>query len=593
MSAPTSAVNLFLNRSFEREYSVSAADQHRKILERCEGILRELLVTRAYRSEAQLWLKTTIGRLPLSARTQQQQLMKLVPKPSADKKTMDATHAFVKQLLFMTCERKAKQVAKVLLPDKRLWAQFFRESPLRVIAFFEHFNMAGEFHHGAKALARYSFQNRDAVWKELEWIGKHPQAPVTVAAKPHYFCELNVLRTVHNFVERVPEFWGSAEFIDELKSGDIIRMDIPFFARELAYILMEGECRSDSELIIDAIGDFLGEASWQELCQKLLPTLEWPEMARLVDCLMPHSTLPKPTSRPGATEMGDASGILDSLAFAGMAAELARQAAELARVKHNFGRHPARRVEPWEFELLDSKFPTCRQEQCGLEELPEGKKPSGSDGEDSESEEKKRAAAKARFGSLRTATDEELRRALDGSLAVKDITRPPEGEIVVEPEEERADGVTMASGDQEPEPAGEACEMQVPLMSERAHLLAEALKDWPDVAFLVRAEAQEMMDLMIEFVTMLGFKAVGVDAGEELLEELAVAVERYQDGAYAESTQRSYDTGVKAFLTFCEEAPLFQVEGRGKRGALVPMAHAAPVAGLKSLAVQVGLDPAR
>eukprot|EP00854_Cymbomonas_tetramitiformis_P034173 gene34173-biopygen18219 len=54
--------------------------------------------------------------------------------------------------------------------------------------------------------------------------------------------------------------------------------------------------------------------------------------------------------------------------------------------------------------------------------------PSGSDGEDSEGEEKKRAAAKARFGSLRTATDKELRRALDGSQAVKDITRPP-GEI--------------------------------------------------------------------------------------------------------------------------------------------------------------------
>ncbi|KAK3241736.1 hypothetical protein CYMTET_48530 [Cymbomonas tetramitiformis] len=108
----------------------------------------------------------------------------------------------------------------------------------------------------------------------------------------------------------------------------------------------------------------------------------------------------------------------------------ARQAAELARVRHSFGRHPARRVEPWEFELVDSKFPACKEEQCGLEELPERAKPSGSDGEDSEDEEKKRAAAKARFGSLRTATDEELRRALDGSLAVKDITRPP-GEIAV------------------------------------------------------------------------------------------------------------------------------------------------------------------
>ncbi|KAK3267051.1 hypothetical protein CYMTET_24367 [Cymbomonas tetramitiformis] len=157
----------------------------------------------------------------------------------------------------------------------------------------------------------------------------------------------------------------------------------------------------------------------------------------------------------------------------------ARQAADLARVKHGFGRHPAGRVEPWEFDVVDERFPACKQEQCGLEELHADRRvrvkhlyayielalqelvkmqralagvagivqplldeewaaaaaasrkrraaqqPSGSDGEDSEGEEKKRAAAKSRFGSLRTATDEELRRALDGSLAVKDITRPP------------------------------------------------------------------------------------------------------------------------------------------------------------------------
>ncbi|KAK3288707.1 hypothetical protein CYMTET_3825, partial [Cymbomonas tetramitiformis] len=337
--------------------------------------------------------------------------------------------------------------------------------------------------------------------------------------------------------------------------------------------------------------------------------------------------------------------------------------------------------------------------------------------------------------------------------------------IKSEPEEVHVEDVTMASDGQEPEPAagapspaapvaapavppaGTGCGEHYPAVAEsrsarwpalraaivegakvrglsgtgtteeeRARFQQEA-QGVPCVGYLddffmvarTAAEAQEMMDLLIEFVTMLGFKAVGVDAGgtdrqpdrddwqfspvlfaemdeefgpftldacvassranafcvrswsaeddarkqrfdglnawanlpfsvmyeillnflkckrkqqmstggcfvvpvwegdeayelvsgmrevfrPELLEELAVAVERYQDGAYAESTQRSYDTGVKAFLTFCEEAPLFQVEGRGKRGALVPMAHAALVAGLKSLAVQVGLDPAR
>ncbi|KAK3285279.1 hypothetical protein CYMTET_7105 [Cymbomonas tetramitiformis] len=370
------------------------------------------------------------------------------------------------------------------------------------------------------------------------------------------------------------------------------------------------------------------------------------------------------------------------------------------------------------------------------------RQPSGSDGEDNESEERKRAAAKARFGSLRTAPDEELRRALDGSLAVKDITRPPggagsryqrkpqvpepaqpdvggakpdkpgkrrDGEIIAEPEEEHAEDVTMASDDREPEPAAGAPLPAAPVAApavppavppagtgvgfpfageepDEPYIVENYVGDEHEEAmtaelakemaagrifdardWLPRAEAQEMMDLLIEFVTMLGFKAVGVDAGgtdrqpdrddwqfspvlfaevdeefgpftldacvasswanafcvrswsaeddarkqrfdglnawanlpfsvmyeillnflkckrkqqmgtggcflvpvwegdeayklvpgmrevfrPELLEELAVAVERYQDGAYAESTQRSYDTGVKAFLTFC------------------------------------------
>ncbi|KAK3236851.1 hypothetical protein CYMTET_53033, partial [Cymbomonas tetramitiformis] len=225
-----------------------------------------------------------------------------------------------------------------------------------------------------------------------------------------------------------------------------------------------------------------------------------------------------------------------------------------------------------------------------------------------------------------------------------------EGEIVVEPEEEREDGAAMASGDQEPEPAAIVRGAMARGLSgtgtteeERARFQQEA-QGVPCVGYLddffmvarTAAEAQEMMDLMIEFVTMLGFKAVGVDVGEELLEELAVAVERYQDGAYAESTQRSYDTGVKAFLTFCgvrrqwdrpakpvmpitlrdlarmaEFADMESITGLALWAAILVGFYGlfrkdnltvgksqawnarALVAGLKSLAVQVGLDPAR
>ncbi|KAK3274110.1 hypothetical protein CYMTET_17692, partial [Cymbomonas tetramitiformis] len=116
----------------------------------------------------------------------------------------------------------------------------------------------------------------------------------------------------------------------------------------------------------------------------------------------------------------------------------------------------------------------------------QGVQPSGLDGEDNESEERKRAAAKARFGSLRTATDEELRRALDGSLAVKDITRPPE------PEEVHVEDVTMASDGQEPEPAAGAPSPAAPVAAPAvppAGTGCEALQDWPDVAILVRGAA--------------------------------------------------------------------------------------------------------
>jgi len=35
--------------------------------------------------------------------------------------------------------------------------------------------------------------------------------PVVVANKLHYFCEIDVLRTVYNFADEVPAFWASDE----------------------------------------------------------------------------------------------------------------------------------------------------------------------------------------------------------------------------------------------------------------------------------------------------------------------------------------------------------------------------------------------
>ena len=38
------------------------------------------------------------------------------------------------------------------------------------------------------------------MWSLLEWQGRHPQAPVAVAQRPHYFCELDVPRTLRRLL---------------------------------------------------------------------------------------------------------------------------------------------------------------------------------------------------------------------------------------------------------------------------------------------------------------------------------------------------------------------------------------------------------
>jgi hypothetical protein len=84
---------------------------------------------------------------------------------------------------------------------------------------FDHFAFTVESSHkrGARALSQYAFVNRDICWEELEWKGKHGQFPAVVATKPHYFRDLDVLRTVQNFLEYVPDFWSSDEFANSVK----------------------------------------------------------------------------------------------------------------------------------------------------------------------------------------------------------------------------------------------------------------------------------------------------------------------------------------------------------------------------------------
>lgn len=134
---------------------------------------------------------------------------------------------------------------------------------------------------GLRALSKFAFKNRDICWEELEWKGKHGQSPAMVATKPHYFLDLDVQRTVENFLDNVPEFWSSFEFSESVKDGDIFLIDRGSF---VSYFkdLMYGE---DSCDVWEVIEDFLEEQSFSCLCEHLLISFEEKDLCYFVELL--------------------------------------------------------------------------------------------------------------------------------------------------------------------------------------------------------------------------------------------------------------------------------------------------------------------
>lgn len=154
----------------------------------------------------------------------------------------------------------------------KLLNHFCPGNPRRILQWFSNFSVTGDLEHGngAKALSRFAFVNRDICWEELEWKGKHGQSPAMVATKPHYFLDLDVQRTVENFLEYVPEFWSSNEFSESLKDGSILLVDTKFFVNWFIDIMY----KEDQEQVWDVIEEFLMEQSFSFLCHHLLIILE-------------------------------------------------------------------------------------------------------------------------------------------------------------------------------------------------------------------------------------------------------------------------------------------------------------------------------
>ena len=156
-------------------------------------------------------------------------------------------------------------------------------NPRRIMHWFSNFSVGGGLgtSKGGKALSQFAFVNRDICWEELEWKGKHGQSPAMVATKPHYFLDLDVQRTVENFLEYVPEFWSSDEFTESLKDGEILSIDTKFFVDVFVDLMY----KEDSRSVWEAIDEFLMEESFSSLCQHLLIVIEEPDFCLFLELM--------------------------------------------------------------------------------------------------------------------------------------------------------------------------------------------------------------------------------------------------------------------------------------------------------------------
>ncbi|XWS75964.1 hypothetical protein CRYUN_Cryun01aG0136600 [Craigia yunnanensis] len=235
------------------------------------------LVIYGGRSEARLWLCNAVSSISsISPHQQRDIFMKLLTsKPTR--------RGLASQLLQLVFEKRPRKAGSILAKKSYLFEKFFQGNPKRIMQWFSHFGDGGGLEHkkGAKALSQFAFVNRDICWEELEWKGKHGQSPAMVATKPHYFLDLDVQRTVENFLENVPEFWSSSEFAESLKDGEILFMDTKFFV-ELFVDLMYKEDLRD---LWEVISEFLKEESFSSLCHHLLISLEEGELGIFLDLL--------------------------------------------------------------------------------------------------------------------------------------------------------------------------------------------------------------------------------------------------------------------------------------------------------------------
>ncbi|EXB49809.1 hypothetical protein L484_006347 [Morus notabilis] len=272
-------VHLFLSEpTWDDVVDTDSAKMRISLLSKLESFIQSILMTRG-RPEARLWLCNTIGGMISVSRSDQCELFMTLLRSEPTK------YGLASQLLQMDYGNQLKLIGELV--GILITIQNFDNAgnPTRISQWFSSFAASGgggmEHGKGAKALTQFAFINRDICWEELEWKGKHGQSPAVVATKPHYFLDLDVQRTVENFLEYVPEFWSSNEFAESLKDGEILSIDRKFFLEYFIDMMYKGKARD----VWEVITEFLKEEPFSYVCQHLLITLEERELCQFLELL--------------------------------------------------------------------------------------------------------------------------------------------------------------------------------------------------------------------------------------------------------------------------------------------------------------------
>ncbi|KAL8161615.1 hypothetical protein V2J09_013104 [Rumex salicifolius] len=252
---------------------VGTSDPRLSLIDELEKSLWTLIISEG-RSEARLWLCDTISSFKSITPKQQRVIFIKLLKSNRD---------LAAQVLQMIFERRPNKLGMILARKSHVLEKFFRGHPKRILQWFSNFSFGGDTEHrkGAKALSQFAFINRDNCWEELEWKGHHGQSPAVVATKPHYFLDLDVQRTVENFLDYVPDFWLSEEFSETLKDGEILSMDIKFFLDFFVKLMY----KDHSDEVWEVVSDFLMDESFSCLCQRLLIVLDEQELSVLLEIM--------------------------------------------------------------------------------------------------------------------------------------------------------------------------------------------------------------------------------------------------------------------------------------------------------------------